>query len=123
MIGFVGLSLAVLLAPRLLFYSPHDASFNVAARAPASKPAYNWIGPVGAHISDVFFQFCGFSAFLFPVGMILVALRWFRSQLLEAPVAKMIGAAMMLSSLSAGVGVLCFSDGRGALGAGGRPGG
>jgi len=118
-IGFVGLSLAILLALSLLSYSPHDASFNVAARAPASKPAYNWIGPVGAHISDLFFQFCGFSAFLFPVGMILVALRWFRSQLLEAPVAKMIGAVMMLSSLSAGMVLLHFPDVRGALPAGG----
>jgi len=119
MIGFVGLSLAILLALSLLSYSPHDASFNVAARAPASKPAYNWIGPVGAHISDLFFQFCGFSAFLFPAGMILVALRWFRSQLLEAPVAKMIGSAMMLSSLSAGMVLLHFPDVRGALPSGG----
>src|ERR1700723_2344832 len=119
MIGFVGLSLAVLLALSLLYYSPHDASFNVAARAPASRPAYNWIGPVGAHISDLFFQFCGFSAFLFPVAMILVALRWFRSQLLEAPVAKLIGSAMVLSSLSAGMVLLHFPDVRGALPSGG----
>ena len=119
MIGFVGLSLAVLLALSLLSYSPHDASFNVAARAPATRPAYNWIGPVGAHISDLFFQFCGFSAFLFPVAMILVALRWFRSQLLEAPVAKLIGSAMVLSSLSAGMVLLHFPDVRGALPSGG----
>src|SRR5579862_5334588 len=119
MIGFVGLSLAVLLALSLLSYSPHDASFNVASRAPASRPAYNWIGPVGAHISDLFFQFCGFSAFLFPVAMILVALRWFRSQLLEAPVAKLIGSAMVLSSLSAGMVLLHFPDVRGALPSGG----
>src|SRR5262249_7953717 len=99
MIGFVGLSMAVLLALSLLSYSPHDASFNVAAPAPANKPAYNWIGPVGAHIADLFFQFCGFGAFLFPVAMIVVAMKWFRSQLLEAPVAKSIGSAMMLASL------------------------
>ena len=119
MIGFVGLSMAVLLALSLLSYSPHDASFNVAARAPASRPAYNWIGPVGAHISDLFFQFCGFSAFLFPVAMILVALRWFRSQLLEAPVAKLIGSAMVLSSLSAGMVLLHFPSVRGELPSGG----
>jgi S-DNA-T family DNA segregation ATPase FtsK/SpoIIIE len=119
MIGFVGLSLAVLLALSLLSYSPHDASFNVAARAPASGPARNWIGPVGAHISDLFFQFCGFSAFLFPVAMFLVAIRWFRSQLLEAPVAKMIGSSMVLSSLSAGMVLLHFPDVRGALPSGG----
>ena len=119
MIGFVGLSLAALLALSLLSYSPHDASFNVAARAPASGPARNWIGPVGAHISDLFFQFCGFSAFLFPVGMFLVAIRWFRSQLLEAPVAKMIGSTMLLASLSAEMVLAHMPDVRGALPSGG----
>ncbi len=119
MIGFVGLSMAILLALSLLSYSPHDASFNVAARAPASGPARNWIGPVGAHIADLFFQFCGFSAFLFPVGMILVALKWFRSQLLESPVAKMIGSAMLLSSLSAVMVLAHMPDVRGALPSGG----
>ena len=119
MIGFVGLSLAILLALSLLSYSPHDASFNVAARAPASGPARNWIGPVGAHIADLFFQFCGFSAFLFPVGMFLVAMRWFRSQLLEAPVAKMIGSAMLLSSLSAVMVLAHMPEVRGALPSGG----
>jgi S-DNA-T family DNA segregation ATPase FtsK/SpoIIIE len=119
MIGFVGLSLAVLLALSLLSYSPQDASFNVAAHAPASKPAYNWIGPVGAHISDLFFQFCGFSAFLFPVAMFLVAMKWFRSQPLEALVAKLIGSTMLLASFSAEMMLLHFPDVRGALPAGG----
>ena len=119
MIGFVGLSLAVLLALSLLSYSPHDASFNVAARAPASGPARNWIGPVGAHMADLFFQFCGFSAFLFPVGMFLVAMKWFRSQLLEAPVAKIVGSTMLLASVSAEMVLLHFPDVRGALPSGG----
>jgi S-DNA-T family DNA segregation ATPase FtsK/SpoIIIE len=119
MIGFVGLSLAILLALSLLSYSPHDASFNVAARAPASGPARNWIGPVGAHIADLLFQFCGFSAFLFPVGMILVAMRWFWSQRLEAPIAKMIGSAMLLASLSAEMVLAHMPEVRGALPSGG----
>src|ERR1700735_5837635 len=100
MIGFVGLSLAVLLALSLLSYSPLDASFNVSAPPPGSAPARNWIGPVGAHTADLFFQFAGYGAFLFPIGMFLVAMRWFRSQLLEAPTAKLIGAGMLLASLS-----------------------
>ena len=65
LIGFVGLSLAVLLTLSLLSYSPHDASFNVSAPAPGAGPARNWIGPVGAHMADLLFQFCGFAAFLF----------------------------------------------------------
>ena len=36
---------------------------------------------MGAYVSDLLFQLCGFAAFLLPVGIVLVALRWFRSQL------------------------------------------
>ncbi|MGB6264733.1 MAG: DNA translocase FtsK [Candidatus Acidiferrales bacterium] len=117
MVGFIGLSLAVLLALSLLSYSPHDASFNVSA--PVSGQPRNWIGPVGAHMSDLFFQLCGYSAFLVPIGMFLVALRWFRSQVLEAPVAKMVGAAMLLLSFSAELALLHMPEVRGALPAGG----
>src|ERR1700735_2754766 len=119
MLGFVGLSLAILLALSLLSYSPHDASFNVSAPAPGAAPARNWIGPVGAHMSDIFFQFCGFSAFLFPIGMFLVAMRWFRSQLLEAPVTKLVGAGMLLASLSSELALIHMPEVRGALPAGG----
>ncbi|HEV3219778.1 MAG TPA: DNA translocase FtsK 4TM domain-containing protein, partial [Candidatus Acidoferrales bacterium] len=120
LIGFVGLSLAALLTLSLLSYSPHDASFNVSAPAPGAGPARNWIGPVGAHLADLLFQFCGFAAFLFPVGMFLVAMKWFRSQLLDAPVAKVIGFTMLLASLSSElVLVHVMPDVRGALPPGG----
>ncbi|MGH9564144.1 MAG: DNA translocase FtsK 4TM domain-containing protein, partial [Terracidiphilus sp.] len=119
LMGFVGLSLAVLLALSLLSYSPHDASFNVSATPLGSTPAQNWIGPVGAYLSDLFFQFCGFSAFLFPVGLFVVSMRWFRSQALVAPVAKLLGSAMLLTSLSAELALLRAPEVRGALPAGG----
>jgi S-DNA-T family DNA segregation ATPase FtsK/SpoIIIE len=119
LIGFVGLSLAVLLALSLLSYSPHDASFNVSAPPPGPGPARNWIGPVGAHLADLFFQFAGYAAFLFPVGMFVVAMRWFRSQLVAAPTAKLVGAALLLASLSAELALIHMPEVRGALPAGG----
>ena len=119
LVGFVGLSLAILLALSLLSYSPHDASFNVSAAPPSSGPARNWIGPVGAHMADLLFQFCGFAAFLFPVGMFMVAMRWFRSQLIESPVAKSVGAALLVASLSAELTLVHMTEVRGALPAGG----
>jgi len=119
LVGFVGLSLAVLLALSLLSYSPHDASFNVSAPPPGGGPARNWIGPVGAHLSDLCFQSCGFAAFLFPVGMFLVGMRWFRSQPVEAPIAKIAGSAMLLASLSAELTLVHMTEVRGALPAGG----
>jgi len=100
LVGFVGLSMAILLALSLLSYSPHDASFNVSA--PSSPiPVRNWIGPVGAHLADLVFQFCGFAAFLFPVGMFVVAMKWFRSHMLESPVTKTIGFCMLVASVAA----------------------
>ncbi|HKV05593.1 MAG TPA: DNA translocase FtsK [Candidatus Acidoferrales bacterium] len=119
MIGFVGLSLAVLLALSLLSYSPLDASFNVSAPPPGSGPARNWIGPVGAHTADLFFQLCGFASFLFPIGMFLVAMRWFRSQIMPSPVARVVGWAMLLASAAAEMALIHMPNVRGALPAGG----
>ena len=119
MVGFVGLSIAVLLTLSLLSYSPHDASFNVSAPAPGSMPARNWIGPVGAHMSDAFFQVFGYAAFLFPIGMFVVAMRWFRSQLLEAPITKIVGGTMLVMSFASELSLLHIWDVRGALPAGG----
>jgi DNA segregation ATPase FtsK/SpoIIIE, S-DNA-T family len=119
MIGFVGLSLAVLLALSLLSYSPLDASFNVSAPPPGSGPARNWIGPVGAHTADLFFQFAGYGAFLFPIAMFLVAMRWFRSQLLEAPTTKLVGWGLLLLAVSSEMTLVHMPEVRGALPAGG----
>jgi S-DNA-T family DNA segregation ATPase FtsK/SpoIIIE len=119
LVGFVGLSLAFLIALSLLSYSPHDVSFNVSAPPAGAGPARNWIGPVGAHMADLFFQLCGFSAFLIPVGMFIVAMRWFRSQLIDAPVAKLAGATMLLLSLSAELTLIHMPAVRGVLPPGG----
>jgi S-DNA-T family DNA segregation ATPase FtsK/SpoIIIE len=119
LIGFVGLSLAALLALSLLSYSPHDASFNVSAPAPGVGPARNWIGPVGAYLADLFFQLSGYASFLFPIGMFVVAMRWFRSQTVGAPVAKLVGSGMLLASLAAEMALAHVPDVRGALPAGG----
>jgi S-DNA-T family DNA segregation ATPase FtsK/SpoIIIE len=119
LIGFVGLSLAILLALSLLSYSPQDASFNVAAAPPGSGPARNWIGPFGAYLSDLCFQLTGYAAFLLPIGMFLVATRWFRSQFVEAPIAKMIGWTLLLVSTSAELTLIRVPEVRGALPPGG----
>ncbi len=118
MIGFVGLSLAILLALSLLSYSPMDPSFNVSAPL-GSATVRNWIGPVGAHLSDLLFQFAGYAVFLIPVGMFVVAMRWFRSHTIEAPIAKLIGAAMLFISCAAELALLHAPPVRGALPAGG----
>jgi DNA segregation ATPase FtsK/SpoIIIE, S-DNA-T family len=119
LIGFVGLSLAILLTLSLLSYSPSDASFNVAAPAAVSGPARNWIGPVGAHIADAFFQLLGYAAFLLPVAIFLLAMRWFRSHAIEAPTAKVIGWLLLVTALSSELTLVHMPEVRGALPAGG----
>jgi DNA segregation ATPase FtsK/SpoIIIE, S-DNA-T family len=119
MIGFVGLSLAVLLALSLLSYSPLDPSFDVSAPALAAGTVRNWIGPVGAHISDLLFQFAGYAAFLIPVGMFVVAMRWFRSHLIAGPVSKLVGAALLFIFLAAELSLIHVPEVRGALPPGG----
>ena len=119
LIGFIGLSLAVFLALSLLSYSPLDPSFNVSAGPAGTAPVRNWIGPVGAHLADLVFQFGGYAAFLFPVAICAVALRWFRSHTIDAPVAKMIGAGLLLTSLAAEMTLVHLPAVRGALPPGG----
>jgi S-DNA-T family DNA segregation ATPase FtsK/SpoIIIE len=43
LIGFLGLTMGLLVALSLLSYNPHDASLNVSAIDPGSHPATNWI--------------------------------------------------------------------------------
>ncbi|HEV2489024.1 MAG TPA: DNA translocase FtsK 4TM domain-containing protein, partial [Candidatus Acidoferrales bacterium] len=119
LIGFVGITFAVLLALSLLSYSPQDAAFNVAAAPPAGSPAHNWIGPVGAYTADLFFQALGYSAFLFPVAMFLFGWRWFRSKEFASPVAKALGFCLFVFALPAELVLANAPRVRGALPAGG----
>ncbi len=114
LIGFLGVTLAVLVALSLLSYSPRDASLNVSAPPPGTHPSRNWIGPVGAAGADLLFQGLGYAAFLLPVGIFLLGLRWFRNQPVPSPVGKVIGYALLLLSLPALLALWHFPEVRGA---------
>ena len=66
LIGFLIFVFAILLVLALVSYSPLDPSLNTAASPVAGSPAHNWIGIVGALVSDLVLQFFGVSAFLLP---------------------------------------------------------
>ena len=118
LIGFVGITIAVLLALSLLSYSPQDASLNVAAPAGVS-PARNWIGPVGAHTADLLFQVFGYASFLLPIGLMVLAWRWFRSQTVQAPTAKITGYVLLSLAVPAELTLMNMPEVRSALPAGG----
>jgi S-DNA-T family DNA segregation ATPase FtsK/SpoIIIE len=96
LLGFFGVTIAVLIALALLSYSPHDPSFNVSADSPDLHAARNWIGPVGAYGADLFFQGFGYAAFLLPVGIFLLGYRWFRSEPMDSPAIKLAGYSMLV---------------------------
>ena len=106
LIGFLMLVFAVLLVLALVSYSPLDPSLNTASTPPASRPAHNWIGVVGAMVSDLGLQLFGVAIFLIPVFLGLYSLRWFRSRPITAPYAKVVGAAGLVTFLSGFIGLL-----------------
>jgi S-DNA-T family DNA segregation ATPase FtsK/SpoIIIE len=120
LVGFLCITLAVLMALALISYSPRDVAFNVAAPAPEGGPARNWIGPVGSYGADIFFQIFGFAAFLLPAATLILGWRWFRSRAVESPVATLIGYGLLLLSLPTLISLLSFIPAvRGAIPPGG----
>ena len=101
LIGFLGITLAVLIALALLSYSPRDVSLNVSAQAPQAHAVRNWVGPAGAYSADLMFQALGYAAFLLPMGILALGVRWFRSQPLDSAVGSLIGYALLILSLPA----------------------
>ena len=119
LIGFLCITLAVLMGLALISYSPRDAAFNVSGTAAEDHPTRNWIGPVGAYTSDLFFQVFGFAAFLLPVAIGLVGWRWIRSQAIDSQWATLTGYVLLLMSLPSLLSLVRFPEVRGALPAGG----
>ena len=120
LVGFLCLTVALLMALALLTYNPKDAAFNVSAPPPDGGAAKNWIGPVGAYGADLFFQIFGFAAFLLPAAILVLGWRWFRSRAIDSQVATLAGYGLLLLSLPALISLLSFIPAiRGAIPAGG----
>ena len=96
LIGFLlGVS-ALLLFLALASYSPLDPSLNSASVLTGSREARNWIGIIGALVSDLMLQGFGLGAFLFPVFLGALGARWFRSRRVISPTAKFLGAVWLI---------------------------
>jgi len=119
LIGFLCITLAVLIALALISYSPHDVALNVSAPPAESGLAGNWIGPVGAYGADLLFQGLGWAAFLLPTALLILGWRWFRSRAIDSQAATMAGYVLLLLSLPSLLSLWHFSEVRGALPPGG----
>jgi S-DNA-T family DNA segregation ATPase FtsK/SpoIIIE len=74
-LGVILLASAALLALSLFSYNPDDPSFNNQFSEP--QKATNLAGFIGAHLSDIFFQAFGLTAFLWPLFFILFSIKLF----------------------------------------------
>jgi len=123
LIGFLCITVAVLLALSLLSYNPHDPALNVSAASVGENPVRNWIGPVGSYTADLSFQIFGFAAFLLPVALGILGYRWLRSRAVDSQWATLMGYGLLLLSLPSLLAMIHFPDVRGAIPAGGLLGG
>jgi len=96
LIGFLLCISALLLFLALASYSPLDPSLNSASALTGSRAARNWIGVVGAVISDLTLQGFGAGSFLLPVFLAALGMRWFRSRKIASPVAKCLGCLWLI---------------------------
>jgi DNA segregation ATPase FtsK/SpoIIIE, S-DNA-T family len=119
LIGFLCITLAVLMGLSLLSYNPRDAAINVSAANTDGLPAHNWIGPVGAYSSDLLFQIFGFAAFLLPIALGILGYRWLRGRAIDSQVATLVGYGMLLLSLPSLLSLWHVPEIRGALPSGG----
>src|SRR5579872_3885687 len=96
LVGFLLCISALLLFLALASYSPLDPSFNSASVLTGSRAARNWIGVVGAMVSDLVLQGFGIGAFLLPIFSTVLGIRWFRSRRVPSPIAKVLGGLWLI---------------------------
>ncbi|HEX4137834.1 MAG TPA: DNA translocase FtsK [Bryobacteraceae bacterium] len=93
--GFLFLATGILFLLSMASFHPRDPSWDTVAGAARTS---NLIGPVGAHVADVFLQAFGLAAFLFPVLIFALGWKWIRSEAVEAPIIKLLGSGALVVS-------------------------
>ncbi|MGC2638829.1 MAG: DNA translocase FtsK 4TM domain-containing protein, partial [Acidobacteriaceae bacterium] len=92
LVGLLVLASAILLFLALASYRPSDPSFSTVGPGPVR----NWIGPFGAHLSDLILQLEGVSGFLLPLLVGALGWTWMRSRPTGSPLAKCLGIVLSL---------------------------
>ena len=94
-VAFVFLIAGLFVFFGLVSYHPLDPSWNTVTGA--VKPV-NLTGRIGAFFADLFLQNLGLGAYAVPVLILLLGWMWIRSAPIHAQWAKVLGAAMFLTS-------------------------
>jgi S-DNA-T family DNA segregation ATPase FtsK/SpoIIIE len=101
-IGFLLLSLGLVMLLSLVSYHIQDPSLDTASSA---RPL-NLVGYPGSYLADLVFQMFGAASFLFPLMAFLLAWKWIRSEELQAGSAKIVGCVLLTLGLSGGLSFL-----------------
>ena len=96
-LAVVLLAVSVLIFLCLISYNPSDPTFNTAS----SQKIQNWIGVVGANLSEALFSAVGLVAYVFPALLALIAWRVFQSESLRPRISQVIGFSLVVASVSA----------------------
>jgi S-DNA-T family DNA segregation ATPase FtsK/SpoIIIE len=94
--GFLFLAAGILVLLSFASFHPSDPSWNTVTGAHTTN---NLIGPIGAFLADLFLQAFGLAAFSVPVLMFALGWKWMRSEPLPAPAVKLVGSAVIVTSL------------------------
>lgn len=87
----------VLLLLCLASFDPNDPSWNTAA----SGPSRNLVGAIGANVGAALLQILGLAAYLLPLLFFIASWRRFRTQRLQAPLARVCGLALLVLAVAA----------------------
>ncbi|HVW87566.1 MAG TPA: DNA translocase FtsK 4TM domain-containing protein, partial [Bryobacteraceae bacterium] len=101
--GFLFLAAGILVLLSFASFQPTDPSWNTVN---GHEPTQNLIGPIGAHLADLFLQAFGLAAFVFPVLMFGLGWKWIRSEPLAAPAVKLVGSGILVLSCCGGAALL-----------------
>jgi S-DNA-T family DNA segregation ATPase FtsK/SpoIIIE len=109
---------ALLITISLFTYNPGDRSLNTPS---GGIDTHNWGGFIGAYLADVLLQGLGFSAYLLPIFLCLVAFQMFRTNYKGIPFTTTAGSGLLLISTAV---ILClFIESENARESGGIVGG
>lgn len=95
-------SLAVFIGCSLISYHPSDPSLNTAYSS-GMREVTNWGGIVGAYVADALFQLIGLSAFMVPITLVWIALKFLLPSRITIGYFRLVSHLFFIISLS----VLC----------------
>lgn len=105
-LGIVLALLAVLLFLALATYHPADPSLNTSTDSVLPHDVHNWIGLIGAYLSDLLLQSLGLAAFLLPLWLGSVGRSWMRSRSAGPTWLRWIACTLALVFVPAAFGLL-----------------